>query len=113
GAGACLGLLVREGLDHDHITRVDSEGVVYEGRDASLEPTRARYATRRQVRTLADAIRGADVFLGCSAANLLSAAMVASMGPTPLILALANPDPEIRPEIAQAVRPDCIVATGR
>lgn len=78
-----------------------------------MESNKARFATRRQVRALTDAVRGADIFLGCSAAGLLTAEMVSSMGLNPLILALANPEPEIRPEIARAVRPDCIVATGR
>ena len=65
------------------------------------------------MRTLADAVNGADVFLGCSAAGVLTAAMVTTMAPKPIILALANPEPEIRPELAKAVRPDCIIATGR
>ncbi len=117
GAGAaaiaCLDLLVRQGLNKENITLVDSRGVVFEGRDPDPEPNKARYATRRHVRTLADAVRSADVFLGCSAAGLLTADMVAGMAPNPLILALANPEPEIRPEIALAVRPDAILATGR
>src|SRR5690606_30437380 len=110
---ATLDLLVRLGLKKENIVLADSRGVIYEGRDQHMEPNKARFATRREVRVLADAVRGSDVFLGCSAAGLLTADMVSSMSASPLILALANPEPEIRPEIARAVRPDCIVATGR
>ena len=117
GAGAaaiaCLDLLVHMGLQRRNIILVDSRGVVFEGRDERMEPNKARYATQLPVRTLAEAMRHADIFLGCSAAGLLSTDMVASMAPNPVILALANPEPEIRPAVAQAVRPDCIVATGR
>ncbi len=117
GAGAaaiaCLDLLVHLGVSRENIYVCDSRGVLWEGRDANMEPNKARYAQQTTMRTLADCMAGADVFLGCSAADVVSADMVKSMADRPLILALANPDPEIRPEIAKAARPDCIIATGR
>lgn len=117
GAGAaaiaCLDLLVHLGVARENIFVVDSRGVIWEGRDENMEPNKARYAQRTDMRTLADVSRGADVFLGCSTAGVLKPEMVRTMGDQPLILALANPDPEIRPEEAKAVRPDCIIATGR
>ncbi|MBX6317951.1 MAG: hypothetical protein IRZ12_05960 [Pigmentiphaga sp.] len=117
GAGAaaiaCLDLLVRQGLKKENILLVDSKGVVYEGRDASMEFNKARYATTTSARTLAEAVKDADVFLGCSAGGLLKPEMVASMALRPLILALANPEPEIRPELAKEARSDCLIATGR
>ncbi|TAL82510.1 MAG: NADP-dependent malic enzyme [Candidimonas sp.] len=117
GAGAaaiaCLDLLVHLGVQRSHIYVVDSRGVIWAGRDSSMEPNKARYAQITDARTLADVCRDADVFLGCSTAGVLTADMVKSMGPQPLILALANPEPEIRPEAAKAARPDCIIATGR
>ncbi|MFL9869284.1 NADP-dependent malic enzyme [Paraburkholderia fungorum] len=116
GAGAaaiaCLDLLVNLGLSKKNVLVTDSKGVIYEGR-GNLDPSKERYAANTEARTLADAIRGADVFLGCSSAGVLKPEMVAEMGTQPLILALANPEPEIRPEEAKKVRPDCIVATGR
>ena len=117
GAGAaaiaCLDLLVHVGIKQSNIYVVDSRGVIWEGRDKNMEPNKARYAQTTDARTLADVCRDADVFLGCSAPGVLTADMVKSMAPSPLILALANPEPEIRPEIAKAARPDCIIATGR
>ena len=117
GAGAaaiaCLDLLVHLGVSRENIYVCDSRGVLWEGRDANMEPNKARYVQQTSMRTLADCMAGADVFLGCSAADVVSADMVKSMADRPLILALANPDPEIRPEIAKAARPDCIIATGR
>ena len=117
GAGAaaiaCLDLLVHLGISRKNVYVCDSRGVLWEGRDANMEPNKARYAQQTSMRTLADCMAGADVFLGCSAADVVSADMVKSMADRPLILALANPDPEIRPEIAKAARPDCIIATGR
>ncbi len=117
GAGAaaiaCLDLMVALGVSHDNILVCDSKGVIYEGRDAKLDESKARYSRRTGARTLADAVRDADVFLGCSAPGVLTQDMVATMGRQPIILALANPEPEIRPELAKAVRPDCIIATGR
>ncbi|GAB3629090.1 malic enzyme [Pandoraea terrae] len=116
GAGAaaiaCLDLLVNLGLKKENILVLDSKGVIHTGRD-KLDESKARYAVATEARTLADASKGADVFLGCSTAGVLTADMVKSMGDKPLILALANPEPEIRPEIAKAARPDCIIATGR
>jgi len=116
GAGAaaiaCLDLLVNLGLSKHNILVTDSKGVIYEGR-GNLDPSKERYAANTDARTLADAIRGADVFLGCSSAGVLKPEMVAVMGTQPLILALANPEPEIRPEEAKKVRPDAIIATGR
>ena len=117
GAGAaaiaCLNLLVSLGIPRKNIFVVDSRGVIWEGRDANMEPTKAEYAQKTDARTLADVCKGADVFLGCSAPGVLTADMVKSMADKPLILALANPEPEIRPEVAKAARPDCIIATGR
>lgn len=117
GAGAaaiaCLDLLVHLGIAKENIFVCDSKGVIYEGREANMEPNKLRYAQKTSVRTLAEAMVGADVFLGCSAAGVVNAEMVKSMGTQPLILALANPEPEIRPEVAKAARPDCIIATGR
>jgi len=116
GAGAaaiaCLDLLVHLGLKRENVLMVDSKGVVYEGR-GHLDPTKAPYAVKTEARTLADATRDADIFLGCSAAGVLKAEMVETMAKSPLILALANPEPEIRPEEAKRVRPDAIIATGR
>src|SRR5690606_39256599 len=90
-----------------------SRGVIYEGREANMEPNKARYAQRTEARTLADVCVDADIFLGCSAPGVMTADMVKTMAPQPQILALANPEPEIRPEVAKAVRPDAIIATGR
>ncbi len=117
GAGAaaiaCLDLLVHLGLQKDNIVVCDSRGVIWQGRDEKMEANKARYARDTDMRTLADACQNADVFLGCSTKDVLTADMVKSMGSQPLILALANPDPEIRPELAKQTRPDCIIATGR
>jgi malate dehydrogenase (oxaloacetate-decarboxylating)(NADP+) len=116
GAGAaaiaCVDVMVELGVKREHVFMVDSKGVVHTGRD-NLDPSKARYAQTTDARTLADVMRGADVFLGCSTAGVLSAEMVKTMAARPIILALANPEPEIRPELAKAVRPDCIIATGR
>ena len=117
GAGAaaiaCLDVMVGLGVKRENVYVVDSKGVIYVGRDAKMEPNKARYAQDTSARTLADIVRDADVFLGCSAAGVLTADMVKTMAPKPIILALANPEPEIRPEVAKAARPDCIIATGR
>ncbi|AEC18968.1 malic enzyme [Pusillimonas sp. T7-7] len=117
GAGAaaiaCLDLLVHLGVKPANIYVVDSRGVISKGREEGMEPNKARYAQETTARTLADVCQDADVFLGCSAPGVLSADMVKTMAPQPLILALANPEPEIRPEVAKAARPDCIIATGR
>ncbi len=117
GAGAaaiaCLDLMVGLGVSPKNVFVCDSKGVIYEGRPGGFDESKARYAQNTDARTLADAVQGADVFLGCSAAGVLTAAMVKTMGSQPIILALANPEPEIRPEVAKAARPDCIIATGR
>lgn len=117
GAGAaaiaCLDLLVQLGLKHENILLLDSRGVIYNGREDNMEPNKARYAQNTSLRTLAEACAGTDIFLGLSKAGVLTTDMVQSMANKPLILALANPEPEIRPELAKAVRPDCIIATGR
>ena len=117
GAGAaaiaCLRLLESMGLPRAHILVTDRAGVIYVGRDAQLEPNKALYARETAARTLADAMVGADIFLGLSGPGVLNGAMVATMAAQPLILALANPTPEIMPEEALASRPDAIVATGR
>src|SRR5690625_3595191 len=117
GAGAaaiaCLNLLVSMGMTRENIFMVDSRGVVYEGRDTDMEPTKAQYAQKTEARTLADVCQDADIFLGVSAPGVLTPEILKTMADQPLILALANPEPEIRPEIAKSVRPDCIIATGR
>lgn len=118
GAGAasiaCLNLLVSLGMKRENITVCDSKGVIYKGRDEKMDDTKKLYAIDDNgQRSLADAIPNADIFLGCSAAGALTQEMVKTMGPNPLILALANPEPEILPPLAKAVRPDAIVCTGR
>ncbi|BAO90650.1 NADP-dependent malic enzyme [Caballeronia cordobensis] len=116
GAGAaaiaCLDLLVHLGLKKSNTLVVDSKGVIYEGR-GNLDASKERYQASTDARTLGDAMHGCDVFLGCSSAGVLKAEMVTTMADKPLILALANPEPEIRPEEAKRVRPDAIIATGR
>jgi len=117
GAGAaalsCLDLMVDLGLPLEHIWVTDIEGVVYEGRTVLMDPVKARYAQRTEARTLDEVIGEADVFLGLSAGGVLKAEMVSRMAARPLILALANPHPEILPEEAHAVRDDVVMATGR
>ncbi|MES2561464.1 MAG: NADP-dependent malic enzyme [Pseudomonadota bacterium] len=117
GAGAaalaCLDLLEAMGLPRSHITVTDIVGVVYQGRVEQMDPEKARYAIDTEARALDEVISGADIFLGLSAGNVLKSQMVARMAQRPLILALANPEPEIRPEAALAVRPDAVIATGR
>ena len=117
GAGAaaiaCLDLLVGLGLKRENVMVCDSKGVIYAGRESPMEENKARYARDTAARTLADAIAGADIFLGLSGPKVLSQDMVKTMARDPLILALANPEPEILPELASAVRPDAIIATGR
>ncbi|HVL55468.1 MAG TPA: NADP-dependent malic enzyme [Burkholderiaceae bacterium] len=117
GAGAaalaCLKLLVELGFPKRSIWVADIEGVVYEGRTALMDPDKAQFAQPTEARTLAEVIDGADVFLGLSAGGVLKPAMVARMAPRPVILALANPVPEIMPERVREVRDDAIIATGR
>jgi malate dehydrogenase (oxaloacetate-decarboxylating)(NADP+) len=117
GAGAaalaCLNLLCSMGAKRENITVVDIEGVVYQGRGTLMDQWKAVYARDTDHRTLDDAIGGADIFMGLSAPGVLKSAMVKKMAKQPLILALANPVPEIMPEEAQAACPDAIIATGR
>ena len=117
GAGAaaiaCLDVMVGLGANIDNIFVCDSKGVIYQGRPGQLDDSKAKFARDTTDRTLADALRGADVFLGCSAPGVVTGEMVKTMAAQPILLALANPEPEIRPEEALAARPDCIIATGR
>ncbi|WP_043812261.1 NADP-dependent malic enzyme [Rubrivivax gelatinosus] len=121
GAGAaaiaCLDLMVDLGVRRENVWVCDSKGLIQSERAdvlaGKLDESKMRYCQRSTGRTLADAVADADVFLGCSAAGVLTPEMVATMAAQPVILALANPEPEIRPELAKAVRPDCIIATGR
>ncbi len=117
GAGAaalaCLDLLVNLGVKVENIWVTDIKGVAYEGRVEDMDPIKARYAKKTDMRTLGEVIDGADVFLGLSAGGVLKQEMVAKMAARPLILALANPSPEILPEDVKAVRDDAIIATGR
>ncbi|HEF4753868.1 TPA: NADP-dependent malic enzyme, partial [Burkholderia multivorans] len=117
GAGAaalaCLDLLVDIGLPIENITVTDLAGVVYKGRTELMDPDKERFARETDARTLAEVIDGADIFLGLSAAGVLKQEMVKGMAERPLILALANPTPEILPEVALEVRPDAVLATGR
>ncbi|PJK14988.1 NADP-dependent malic enzyme [Lysobacteraceae bacterium NML07-0707] len=116
GAGAagiaCLDMLVALGVKRENITAFDREGVIYKGRP-NLDPDKARYANDTAARSLEEIVEGADIFLGLSAGGILKPEMVAKMAARPIILALANPHPEILPEDAKAVRPDAIIATGR
>ncbi|MCP1471397.1 malate dehydrogenase (oxaloacetate-decarboxylating)(NADP+) [Sphingobium sp. OAS761] len=116
GAGAaalaCVDLLVSMGLPIDNVTLTDKDGVIHSGREGML-PNMARYARTTNARTLPDVLPGANLFLGLSAPGVLKPEWLPLMAPNPLIFALANPEPEIRPEAARAVRPDAIIATGR
>ena len=117
GAGAaalaCLDLLVSLGLKAENIWVSDIKGVVYQGRKEEMDPNKARYARKTPARTLAEIMPDADVFLGLSAGGVLKPEMVAQMAGKPLILALANPEPEILPDAAKRARPDAVIATGR
>ncbi len=117
GAGAaalaCLDLLLTMGLRRDRVIVTDLNGVVYEGREQGMDPYKARYAVDTPMRSLDEAIEGADVFLGLSAADVLKPEMLARMADRPIVFALANPNPEITPDRAHAVRDDVIIATGR
>jgi len=117
GAGAaalaCLDLMVDLGLPLENIWVTDIEGVVYRGRIALMDPDKARFAQETDARKLADVIHDADVFLGCSVGGILKPEMLKAMQARPLILALANPTPEIFPEVAHATRDDVVIATGR
>ncbi len=117
GAGAaalaCLDMLVSLGLAMENIVVTDIKGVVYEGRIEEMDPNKARYAKQTDARSLSEVIGGADIFLGLSAGGVLKPEMVEKMAENPLILALANPEPEIHPAIAKQARPDVVIATGR
>jgi len=117
GAGAaalaCLKLLVDMGLAPGNIVVTDIHGVVYKGRKEEMDPEKERFAVETRARTLGEVIEGADIFLGLSAGGVLKPEMVKRMAARPLILALANPEPEIRPEAAKQVKPDAVIATGR
>jgi malate dehydrogenase (oxaloacetate-decarboxylating)(NADP+) len=117
GAGAaalaCLNLLMKLGLRREHIWVTDLAGVVWKGRPELMDPDKSEFAQVTELRTLAEVIGGADVFLGLSAGGVLKPAMVAAMAERPLIFALANPTPEIMPEEVKAVRSDAVMATGR
>ena len=117
GAGAsavsCAELAIRQGVKRENVMMVDSRGVVYKGRTEGMNKYKERLACDTDARTLADAVRGADVFYGLSVADVLTPEMVKTMAESPLIFAMANPDPEIKYELARQTRPDAIVATGR
>ena len=117
GAGAaaiaCVNVMVGLGVKRANVFMCASKGVIYKGRPGGLDASKATYAQKTEARTLADVVQDADVFLGCSAAGALTVEMIKTMARQPIILALANPEPEIRPELAKAARPDCIIATGR
>ena len=117
GAGAaalaCLDLLVELGIRRENIYVSDIKGVVYHGRTEEMDDNKARYAQPTSARSLAELLPGADIFLGLSAARVLKPEWLAKMSDKPLILALANPEPEVMPDIAKAARPDAIIATGR
>lgn len=117
GAGAaalaCLNLLLKLGMPRQNIWATDLAGVVYEGRTELMDPDKAEFAQKTSARTLAEVIKGADIFLGLSAAGVLKPDMVKTMAPRPLLFALANPNPEILPEEVKAVRDDAVMATGR
>ena len=117
GAGAagiaCLELIKRMGARPDNCLMCDTKGVIWQGRTEGMNQWKSAHAARTDLRTLEEAMQGADIFLGVSAKGAVTPAMVAAMAPDPVIFAMANPDPEITPEEAHAIRPDAIVATGR
>src|SRR5512143_1413338 len=117
GAGAsaisCAELAIRWGVKRENIMLVDSKGVVYKGRTEGMNKYKERFLVETKARTLEDAVRGADVFYGLSVANVLTPEMVKSMAKDPIVFAMANPDPEINPDLAKAARKDVIIATGR
>ncbi len=117
GAGAaalaCLKLLVSLGLPKENIIVSDIHGVVYEGREVEMDPYKSDFAVKTDKRKLAEVVEGADIFLGCSGPGALTKEMVATMAEQPIIMALANPTPEILPEEVKEVRPDALIATGR
>jgi malate dehydrogenase (oxaloacetate-decarboxylating)(NADP+) len=117
GAGAaaiaCAEFYILLGARRENITMVDTKGVIYQGRTEGMNPYKARFARDTKARSLADAVRGTDVFIGLSIADILTPEMAKTMAARPIIFAMANPDPEIKYEVAKAARPDAIIATGR
>ena len=117
GAGAagiaCLELLKSMGLPHENAILCDSKGPIYIGRDENINQWKAAHAVDTDIRSLADAIKGSDIFLGLSVKDALTKEMLETMNKDPIVFAMANPDPEIDPKLAKEVRPDCIIATGR
>ncbi len=117
GAGAsaiaCVELIKRMGMPHDNVVLCDSKGVIYRGRENGMNQWKSAHAVDTEARTLAEAIRGRDVFIGLSVKDAVTPEMVRSMAERPIIFAMANPDPEITPEAVRATRDDAIVATGR
>lgn len=117
GAGAagiaCANMAVGLGVKRENVIMLDSKGVIYKGRTEGMNPYKERYATEESIRTLEEAMEGADCFMGVSKADLITEEMLKSMAKAPIIFAMANPDPEVRPEVAKKIRPDAIVATGR
>jgi malate dehydrogenase (oxaloacetate-decarboxylating)(NADP+) len=117
GAGAaaiaCAELIKAMGLPHDNLLMLDLTGVIYQGRQESMNQWKSAHAVATEKRTLADALDGADVFFGLASANSLPPELLKTMAPNPVIFAMANPDPEISPPLAKAARPDAIIATGR
>jgi malate dehydrogenase (oxaloacetate-decarboxylating)(NADP+) len=117
GAGAaaiaCTELIKAMGMPHDNVLMCDREGVIYQGRTEGMDQFKSAHAVKTDARSLHDALKGADIFLGLSAKDALKPEWIAEMRPQPIIFAMANPDPEILPPLAKAVRPDAIIATGR
>ena len=110
---ACLNMLLKLGVKRENVWLCDVHGLVYEGREVDMNPQKAAFAQKSDLRTLDDVIGGADMFLGLSGPQVLTQEMAAKMTPRPIIFALANPTPEILPDLARAVHPDAIIATGR
>jgi malate dehydrogenase (oxaloacetate-decarboxylating)(NADP+) len=117
GAGAagiaCSKMFLALGVRKENLVMLDSKGVIYQGREDGMNFYKSEFATSKSCRTLEQALDGAEIFIGLSKADLITEAMLKKMGPKPIIFAMANPDPEVRPDMARAVRPDAIVATGR
>jgi malate dehydrogenase (oxaloacetate-decarboxylating)(NADP+) len=117
GAGAaavaCGRLFISMGMKRENITMCDSRGVIYKGRTEGMNPYKEEFAVKTKNRSLADALKGADCFVGLSVAGAMTVEMLESMAKKPIVFAMANPDPEINPEVAKKARPDCIMATGR
>jgi len=117
GAGAsaiaCANMMVSTGVKLENLWLCDTKGLVHSDRNDGMNPYKSKFAKKSNLRTLAEVIKGADVFVGCSTKGVLTVEMVKSMAPNPIVFALANPDPEIDYPVAKAARPDLIMATGR